>query len=223
MRIGVKASVAAVASAAAVVLFAPAEAQAVGTCSLSIPSTVRISSPYQAVTGRLSSNCTSAGVVYASWELYHPTQGSQYALFFDHSSSDVWNLYDSYPLGVSTWRPDYGYNANYSTVATQNSPTTDVRVGSGAAIYTSRSGSYVTITASSSRYDNSLSQWIRWGNIQGTIQYYSSVGWSSFKYAYQNSNGYYTYRFYSPHAGTYRVLFPSTSTVWGSVSASSYR
>ena len=71
--------------------------------------------------------------------------------------------------------------------------------GSGAAITTSRSGGYVTIKTSSSRYAYSLSQWVRWGGVRGTIQYYGPNGWTNLKYAYQDASGYFTYRVYASH------------------------
>jgi hypothetical protein len=199
-------------------------AQAAGSCSLIIPSKVRISTPYQAVTGRLGSNCASAGTVSADWTAYHPTQGSKDMLWFsDGDTSEFWDVYDYWitPARYS-WRAGGAYDANYDTVY-QNEPVTDVRLGSGAAIATARSGSYVTITTSSSRYAYSVSKWVRWGGVTGIIQYWGSSGWTNLKNAYQSSNGYYTYRFYAPKARSYRVVFPDTPTIWGSVSPSSYR
>lgn len=132
-------------------------------------------------------------------------------------------MYDSSALpGRYTWRAEGAYDNTFARVF-QNEPVTDVRLGSGASVSTSRSGSYVTITTSSSRYAYSTSSWVRWGGVTGTIQYWGTSGWTNLKYAYQNSNGYYTYRFYAPRARSYRVVFPDTSSIWGSVSASSYR
>lgn len=219
-----RSGVAAIVATAAAALAAPAvPASAAGSCSLQIPSTVRISTPYQAVTGRLSSNCSAAGATDASWSVYHPTEGINSYLFFHPSTTDIWDVYDwDVTPARYSWRPEGAYDADYNNIA-QNSPITDVRVSSGAAIYTSRSGSYVTIKTSSSRYAYSVSEWVRWGNIRGTIQYYGSAGWTSLKYAYQDANGYYTYRFYAPRGRSYRVVLASTSSIWGSVSASSYR
>lgn len=203
--------------------FSAAPAQAAGTCSLLIPSKVRISTPYQAVTGRLSSNCATAGTTDASWTAYHPTQGAKEFLWFYPSTSLIWDVYSWWITpAVYTWRPSGASDANYDPIA-QNQPTTVVRVGSGASIYTSRSGSYVTIKTSSSRYAYSISSWVRWGGIRGTIQYWGPTGWTNMKYAYQNTSGYYTYRFYAPKARSYRVVFADTSSIWGSVSGSSYR
>jgi hypothetical protein len=203
---------------------AAAPAHAAGTCSLLIPSKVRIATPYQAVTGRLASDCVSSGTVSADWSAYHPTEGlTDYLWFTNEATSEIWDVYDWMitPARYS-WRPTGAHDGNYDDVS-QNQPVTDVRVGSGAAISTSRSGSYVTITTSSSRYAYSTSGWVRWGGITGTIQYWGVSGWTNMKYAYQSSSGYYTYRFYAPSARSYRVVFPDTSTIWGSVSASSYR
>src|SRR5665648_407251 len=128
--------------------FAAAPAAADGGCSLLIPSKVRISTPYKAVTGRLGSNCASAGAIDASWNLYHPTQGWTDNLSFYPSTSETWHVYDwDVTPAVYTWYPSYAYDSDYDDIA-QNRPKTDVRVGSGASIYTSRSGSYVTIKTS---------------------------------------------------------------------------
>lgn len=200
-----------------------APAQAAGTCSLIVPSKIRIAQPYQAVTARLSSNCSQANTEAAAWDLYHPTEGFNDILIFDGTSTATWDVYDDWVTPARyTWRPAGAFDPNYDEVA-QNQPTTDVRVGSSAAIYTSRSGSYVTITTSSARYAYSLSKWVRWGGVRGTIQYWGTNGWTNMKYAYQNSNGYYTYRFYAPKGRSYRVVFPDSSGIWGSTSATSWR
>lgn len=212
-----------VASLLSVSVVSATPAQAAGTCSLVVPSKVRIASPYQAVTARLSSDCSVSNTAYASWEAYHPTQGWNDILVFDGQSSDIWGVYD---WGVTpsryTWRPSLAQDYDYNDVA-QNQPTTDVRLGSGAAITTTRSGNYVTVKTSSSRYAYSLSKWVRWGGVRGLIQYYGPSGWTNLKYAYQDANGYFTYRLYAPKARSYRVVFPDADSIWGSISKSSYR
>ena len=200
-----------------------ATAATVSSCSMNIPSIVRISTPHQAVTARLSSDCAAAGAIDASWDVYHPTQGSGEVLWFLNTSTEIWNVYDGeITPAVYTWRPSGAFDSDEKLID-QNTPRTDVRVGSSAAIYTARTGSYVTIKTSSGRYAYSLSQWVRWGGTRGTIQYYRSAGWTNLKYAYQDASGYYTYRFYAPQSRSYRVIFPSAPTIWGSVSGSSYR
>src|SRR4051812_1767103 len=83
----------------------PAAAATVGSCNLNAPSKVAINNRYQAVTLRLSSNCAQYGATWASWNLYHPTQGIEDVAFFDGQTTDIWDLYDWEPLGVLTWRP----------------------------------------------------------------------------------------------------------------------
>ena len=205
-----------------------ATAATASSCSMNIPSKVRISSPHQSVTARLSSDCAAAGASNAVWSAFHPTQGEGSVfstLWFapPATESEIWDVYDwDFTPAVYTWQPDFAWDIDSNPLA-QNTPRTDVRVGSSAAIYTSQSGSYVTIKTSSGGYAYSLSQWVRWGGTRGTIQYYGAAGWTNLKYAYQDASGYYTYRFYAPQRGSYRVIFPSASTIWGSVSGSSYR
>jgi hypothetical protein len=182
-------------------------------CNLSVPSSVRIAQYVQPIS--LRSNCTYA----AAWGSQDQTD---YVYFADFSVAP-WVVYYDHRLGKVTWGPYYAYDADHNDLS-QNQPITDVRLGSTAALYTSRSGQYVTLTAYASRFTSSTGQWIRWGKSFGYLQYYSSSHkWVTFKNAYPNASGVYSYRVHVPYGQSYRFVLSSISTVWGSTSGSSYR
>lgn len=196
----------------------------IGSCTLVAPSKLAITTPYRAVTLRLGADCAANGVDYASWDLYHPTQGWDGITIFDGKSTDIWDVYnwDLRPGSRYTWRADNAWDVDYNDVA-QSQPYTDVKLGSGASLTTGRSGKYVTIKTSTARYSSSAGRYVRWGSVRGTIQYYGAKGWTNLRYAHQNTSGYSSYRVYAPTARSYRVVFPNTSTVWGSTSKTARR
>jgi hypothetical protein len=194
-------------------------ASAAGACSLYVPSRLSISQPYQAVTLRLGSNCTAAGVVSASWTAYHPTQGLEAFASFDNTQSDIVNLYDSASLGRWNWQPDWAHDAAYNDVY-QYSPYTDVRLGSYGRVTATRSGSRVTVRTTAARYWQSGSRFIGWADARGQIQYRTpgSTTWRGLKEVYSSPSGTYSYTYPTTATRDYRVVLRSTGTIWGSTS-----
>jgi hypothetical protein len=134
------------------------------------------------------------------------------------------------PSGMWGWSADGATDANGAAIAQNTPPDTDVRLGTGAYLYGSRSGTEVRLTTSSWRWEplSLKPTWVRWGAdggyiLRGTIQYWGPSGWTNMKYAYPDSTGYYIYRFHPAKARCYRVVFPdqagaSLYRLWGSVS-----
>ncbi|GAA4713652.1 hypothetical protein GCM10025782_07360 [Pedococcus ginsenosidimutans] len=195
-----------------------------GSCSIAAPKTLSITSRYKAVSLGLGSDCINSGVDYASWDLYHPTEGWNSIAIFDGTTSDIWDVYDwdVTPGSRYTWRPSMAYDLNYDDIA-QNSAYTDVKLGSYATLATSRSGSYVTLYTKTARYSADSGSFVRWAAPRGTIQYYGSKGWTYLRYAYQNTSGTSSYKVYAPKGRSYRVVFPSSTIVWGATTKGMYR
>ena len=128
LRLGAVLAAAALATAGATAT--ASTANAAGMCSLKAPSKLAINTPYRAVTLSLGADCSASNTEYASWDLYHPTQGWDGISIFDRTTTDIWDVYDWEPLGRSTWRPSSAWDFASNDV-TQNSPTTDIRYGSG--------------------------------------------------------------------------------------------
>jgi hypothetical protein len=186
-----------------------------GTCSVVVPNRVAISTPYRGIPVRLASNCASAGVVYASWDGYHPTQGWEAILIFDESTSDIWDLYDWEDLGRWTWRPGSAWDADYDDVA-QNTPYTDIKLASWTALTATRSGTKVTLNVSVARYAYSLDKFVSWAGAVGQIQYRvpGTTTWQPLKSVTASSTGKYTYAYTTSAVREYRVYFPATAYIW---------
>ena len=195
-----------------------------GSCSIVAPKTLAITTPYQAVSLKLGSDCINNGVDYASWDLYHPTQGWNGITIFDGTTTDIWDVYDwdLTPGSRYTWRASSAYDLDYNDIA-QNDAYTDVKLGSYATLATSRSGSYVTLYTKTARYSTDSNSFVRWAAPRGTVQYYGPSGWTYLRYAYQNTSGVSSYKVYAPKGRSYRVVFPSSSIVWGSTTKGMYR
>ncbi|WP_328993847.1 hypothetical protein OG394_05705 [Kribbella sp. NBC_01245] len=197
-----------------------AAAPAAGRCSLVPPTRLVISAPYRAVTLRVGSDCVAGGWDNAGWTSYHPTRGVQeVAYFFRTSTTMVMDLYDYADLGRWTWRPNGAYDTN-NLPMTQNSPYSDVKVGSWAGLTASRSGSKVTLNVSAARYATSLNKFIPYTAAIGQLQYKApgATTWIALKSVKTTSTGKYTYAYTSAAARDYRVYFPATGLIWNAAS-----
>ncbi len=197
-------------------------ATAAGTCSLYVPSRVSISQPYRGITVPLGPNCAASGVTWADWDGYHPTQGLEDLLLFDHVSSVVWNLYDWKPIGRWQWRPEGAFDNGFNNVFQYGPYYTDVRLGSYGRVTATRLGSRVTVKTAAARYWQGGSKFIGWSGARGQIQWRTpgTTTWHGLKEVYSNSGGNYSYTYTSSAVRDYRVvLYDGTSkTIWGSTS-----
>lgn len=227
LRTSVRGKVFAAAGIATLVLTAAgaSPAQAAGTCTLQQPPTkVRIAAPTTNLTLRIGSDCAAAGVTDASWVASAGGYDEEHFDFVPETSV-TWHLGASYNWGYPRnfyWRA-LGAPTSAGDTATQNEPAdTKALLGTGAALYGSRSGTEVRLTTSSSIYEPDPGRWIRYGGVRGTIQYWGTNGWTNMKYAYQDSNGYFTYRFHPGTRRSYRVVFSEGPSTWSSVSNTLY-
>jgi hypothetical protein len=204
---------------------APA-AQAAGTCSLQVPSRVTISQPYPEITVRAGSDCLYSRTMYAVWDAYDPRgeQDGSAAIFEGDdrglvTTSDVWELWDSYPTGRWVWRPQIAYDVDNNDIA-QNTRYTDIKLGSWSRMTATRYGSRVTLSTSAARYSPTYDRFIAWGGAYGQLQYRvpGTSTWRALKTVYSNSSGAYRYTYATTAVRDYRVYFPATSAIWNTAS-----
>ena len=139
---------------------------------------------------------------------------------FEGTSTDTWDYYTFDPMGRMTWRPGGAYDS-YSNTLSQNSPVSEVRLGSWAGLTATRSGSAVTLNVRAVRYWVSGDKNIPFTSAAGTIQYrgLGTTTWKSLKYVSTNSSGAYAYKYTSSAARDYRVVLNGTSSIWNATSA----
>lgn len=206
--------------ATAATITAAAPATAAGSCSAYVPSRVSIGQYFRSYVVNEGPNCAAAGVVYASWAGYHPTQGQQDLLIFDGTRSTHWDVYDwNSPLGRWTWRPNLAWDSNYNDVY-QYTTYTDVRLASYGRVTTTRSGSKVNLKTTAMRYWTTESKFIGWGGARGQIQWRTpgSTTWHGLKDVYSNGSGAYSYTYSTTATRDYRVVLNAVSTIWESTS-----
>ena len=195
-------------------------AQAAGTCSAYVPSRISIAQHFRSYVVHEGPNCAAAGAVYASWDAYHPTQGWQYVLIFDGTTTDYWDLYDfDAPLGRWTWRPGDAWDSGYNDIY-QYTTYSDVRLASYGRVAVTRSGSRVTVKSTAMRYWQGGSKFIGWSGARGQIQWRTpgSSTWHGLKDVYSNSSGGYSYTYTSSAVRDYRVVLRAVPTIWESTS-----
>lgn len=201
-------------------------AQAAYSCSVSTPSKVSITSPYKAITAKFSSGCLRYAD-WASWSVIHPTQGSFEYLYFDGStSSDTMDWYDWNPMGTYTVRPEGAYDYNYNAM-TQNSRKMTVKLGARQSISTSRSGRYVTVKGTSTRYSRTSypSGFRAWPGTKVALRQKtcSSCSWKWVKSGTTDRYGRATFKAYASTTRYWQLATVDSSTTWGRASTSARR
>ena len=190
-----------------------AHADVIGSCTLNVPSQVRVVGHYQHIVAKVSGGCSFyAANLSASWDGY-TTNGMDDFLWFDQRTTEDWDVYDFHTLGRVTWRPSSaGEDATYNEF-TQNTPVTDIRVGSWASIGASRSGTRVNLWGNGTRYSPSWGKNIAWQST-ATIQY-RAVGSSTWRTLTSlKVNGGFKYSYTTSAVREYRVQYAGTSSVW---------
>lgn len=187
-----------------------------------VPSRVSISQPYRGITVPLGPNCAASAVTWADWDGYHPTQGIQDSLLFDHVSSVVWNLYDWAPIGRWQWRPASAHDGGYNDVYQYGPYYTDIRLASYGRVTATRYGSKINVKTAAARYWQGGSKFIGWSGARGQIQWRApgTTTWRGLKEVYSTPGGNYSYTYTTNVARDYRVvLYDATAnTIWGSTS-----
>ncbi|MDE9367309.1 hypothetical protein PZ938_16940 [Luteipulveratus sp. YIM 133132] len=205
----------------------------IGSCSLVVPSTARVVNDWQSIPVRVTGGCAISDTPIAAWYVGSYDAPSDFIFFGDFSDSgevygsrtSTWDVFDNTQLGRRTWQDDFAFTGDQTAQYTQNNPVTTVKVGSWAALSTTRSGSKVTINTRVSRYSTAYHKPIAWAGATGTIQFRAAgtSTWKGLKYATANSAGTYSYSYINSAKGDYRVVYNTTPYIWDATSASSTR
>lgn len=196
-----------------------APAQAAYSCSVSVPSKVSITTPYRTITGTYSEGCRRYAD-WADWSVVHPRHGVEDWFSYDGQRTERLDWYDWSPLGTYTIRPEGAYDHSYRRM-TQNSRTMTVRVGSNTAASSSRSGRYVAVKATATRYSPSAGRYRAWSGAKVSLQQKScsSCSWKRVKTGKTTSTGRVSLKTYASTKRYWRITTTDTSTTWGRASS----
>lgn len=223
---------------ASLVAAAPASA-AYGECKIIVPSKVTINSPYREIPLRFTNSCYDLPETAAYWTLVHPTKGPQdFAMFSDYDVTSSIDRYDWETVGRMTWRAEgaeawesWGYDdwdnedGQYIDLY-QNQPVTDFRYGSRASISgATRSGRYVKLSASASKYSWLHERYQPWGygKFHVDTKSCSSCAWKYVKTVTASRTGRSTITVPAATKRNFRVRTAVTASTWGATSQVVYR
>ncbi|ROR90554.1 hypothetical protein [Nocardioides aurantiacus] len=192
-------------------------AAAYGTCSVQLPSKLTVDAPFKRFVGRLAPDCYESGTDYAAWDVEHDYYGPDDIFIFDsgETSSD-WAFYDWGNLGSYTIRPSGAWDYDYNDVS-QNTVTTSVRLGSRLSMTSSRSGRYVTLRATATRYKPSASGFRAWGGRPVSVytRTSSTAPWKYLRTRTTDKYGKIATRIDQRYVRDYQARLGNTAAVWG--------
>lgn len=220
----------AVLTAGAVGVAAPATAQTdPGTCTIKFPSTLVITNPYTEFDIPLGADCLASDTVYASWDFTHVKTGQSSELTFTVEDGDLsiprvlgWS--DTDPFGTYTITPYLAVDSNEEELA-QNSATVVVKAASKASQIVTRNGSNVTVKVGASYYNARQHRQIPWAAAAVQIQTSNALNgrWTTIATVITGTDGTATKAFKAPSARYWRVLTPTTASVFNRYSVPTYR
>ncbi|MFJ6132728.1 YggN family protein [Janibacter terrae] len=195
-----------------------APSQAAYSCSVTTPTKVSVTSQYRAVTAKFSSGCLQY-TDWGWWSVMHPTQGVTEMVEFDGGSSDTIDWYDWNPVGTYTVRPEGAYDDNFNDV-NQNTRTMTVRLGSRTAASSSRSGRYVTVRATATRYSTSAGTYRAWSGAKVSLRQKScsSCSWKWVRSGTTDRYGRVSLKAYASTTRYWQIATVDTSNTWGKAS-----
>lgn len=214
---------AALAAVSLVPLAVAAPAQAAGSCSISVPSKVSVSSPTRDLTATFSAGC-SKYAVDAWWGVMTPAGEYADMFHFDGARTDTIEWYDVNRTGTFRVQADEAYDEAHELVP-QNSTSMSVRFASRTAVTSARSGSTVSVTATTSRYAWSASAFRPWAGAKATLESRkcSTCAWTPVKTGTTSTKGVVTLTAYASTARSWRVVTADTPSTWGKVSSTTTR
>lgn len=200
---------------------ASAPADAARSCGISVPSKVSIYSPYRTITGWYSAGCRTYAD-WAVWSVVHPTQGTYDGFVYDRAdgrTSESLDWYDWNPTGTYSVRPEGAYD-RWLNDMTQNSRTMTVKLGSKTAGSSSRSGRYVTVKATATRYSPYAGSYRAWSGAKVSLRQKScsSCSWRWVASGRTNSYGRASIKTYASTSRYWQIATVDTSTTWGRAS-----
>ncbi|GAB2576455.1 hypothetical protein [Kribbella endophytica] len=192
------------------------------TCSLDVPARVSIDRPYLTPPVRRGADCAAAGVQEASWTAYTPTGAVGSRLYFNWDFPAEWSVFAPTERGTWIWRPA-GAETDLQTdrpLVPQNTPVTDLRLGSTAGLTGHRDDRRITLTGTIRRFNPATYTAEPWPNALGELQLREPGDriWSTFKQVTTNSRGEATEAFDLAARYDFRLVVPDTADTWGSAS-----
>jgi hypothetical protein len=206
-------------------LLSAVPASASGTCSVNLPSRLTVDAPFERFTGRLASDCAGSDADYASWDIRHAYYGPSDLFIFDSGhTSATWDFYDWDHLGTYYVEPSWASDHDYNELS-QNTRKSVVRLGSRLSLTSARSGNYVTLRSTATRYRPSADAFRPWAGKAVGLSYRTcaTCAWHYLTSRATNADGTISYRLYAPRARSYRAHTADISTTWGRTTGASRR
>jgi hypothetical protein len=220
---------AAVLSAGALVAAGPAQAAEGGTCTIKFPSTLVITNPVSYFKIPLGADCAASDTVYAAWTFTYVKTGESVVLDFDSEDGDLatpnmLEWLDTDPFGTFTLTPAGAENSLGEAVG-QNTTSTVVKTASKASQVVTRNGSNVTVKVGASYYNVRTHRQIPWVGAAVQIQTASALNgtWTTIATVTTGADGTVSKAFKAPSARYWRVLTPTTRSVFGRYSVPVYK
>ena len=196
-----------------------APAQAAYSCSITVPSKVSITTPYRTITAKFSTGCLNHAES-AWWDVIHPTRGFEDMFHYDGRSTDTLDWYDWSPTGTYTVRPEGAWDHRWNDM-NQNSARMTVKRGSRMSASSTRSGRYVTVRGTATRYSPSAERHRAWAGKKVVLRQKScsSCSWKDVKSATTDRYGRVTLKAYAGTKRSWRLATADNTTTWGRTSA----
>ncbi len=197
----------------------------VGSCKLVVPAKVRVSQPFYEVPVSVTGGCALHPGPNATW---YPNAGKFQGdlINFEGSKHAGWGISgNATKLGFRTWYGGGASNVPYTYSYSQDNPVTEVRVGSWAGMWTSRSGERVTLNARAVRYATSLGRVIPWAGQTGYVQIKptGTNTWTNLTTVTTGSDGNARTNYWDNGTADYRVTFYGSPWIWDATSPTSRR
>ncbi len=203
---------------------------AYGTCSLVVPTKVKVQERFFAVPVRTTGGCALHPGLKAIWYVGQDLPTATDGVLFENTYDSAWRVIgstfsDSFenisttPLGTRTWRGFAAVDADNHTY-TQNAPQTTLKVASYAGLSAFRATGKTTLNTRAVRYATSLDRNIPYAGEAGVIQYRPVGGstWTGLKNVITNSQGAYSYTYTTSQTREYRVVYNESTYIWGTTS-----
>lgn len=185
------------------------------TCSIVLPSQIRMKARSKLVKATLSAQCRSLQTIYASW-LARDRKGFFAERFtFDHTARDYWRIYDDERTGVYTVRPANAKDVDNDDVP-QNTVRTTMKMDAKVSLTASRSGKSVTLRTKLTRYSPVANTYKPWVHRKVVLSYRTcaSCPWKRLKTRRTDGSGKNVYTVRAVGARKYRATVSGTSTTW---------
>lgn len=205
----------------------PAQAEPAGTCTIAMPTTLVITNPYTQFPISAAGDCTDNAMYFASWDMVDPRDGYHPWYFFyeEGFTTDTLEWYDDIDgFGTFLVQPDGAYDIDGNAL-TQNEVTVVVKAASKASLSVTRNRSSVTVTAGASYYNARLNRQIPWAYANVQIQAAATLSgpWTTMATVTTGTNGLGSKAIYAPSARYWRVLTPTTPSVFNRYSVPVYK